>query len=79
MSFRDPLLRRKDAVSFAPDGSQSISDPMTLLSYVPGGLPRSSVVVSVTNTSCSQRHLTWRWSKLWSHTQLGGPRVKTLS
>ena len=48
----------KYAVAFAPDGSQSISDPMTLLSYVPGGLPRSSVVVAVTNTSSSQRHLT---------------------
>ena len=66
-------------MSFVPDGSQSIRGPMTLLSDVPGGLPRSSVVVLVTNTSTSQRHLTWRWSKLWSHTQLGGPRVKTLS
>ena len=32
--------------------------PMTLLSYVPGGLPRSSVDVAVTNTSTSQGHLT---------------------
>ena len=44
--------------------TQSIRSPMTLLSYVPGGLPRSSVVVAVTNTSTSQRHLTWRWSML---------------
>ena len=28
------------------------------------GLPRSSVVVAVTNTSTSQIHLTWRLSKL---------------
>ena len=60
MSFRDPLLRRKDAASFAPDGSQSIRGPMTLLSYVLGGLPRSSVVVAVTNTITSQGHLTRR-------------------
>ena len=32
--------------------------PMTLLSYVLGGVPRSSLVVAVTNTSTSQRHLT---------------------
>ena len=51
MSFRDPMLRRKDAVSFAPGGSQSTRGPMTLLSYVLGGLPRSSVVVAGTNTS----------------------------
>ena len=49
-SFRDPMLRREDAVSFAPDGSQSTRGPMTLLSYVQGGSPRSSVVVAVTNT-----------------------------
>ena len=30
----------------------------------PGGSPRSSVVVAVTNTSTSQRHLTLRYSKL---------------
>ena len=60
MSFRDPMLRKKDAVSFAPDGSRSTRGPMTLLSYVIGGLPRSSVVVAVTNTSTSQKHLTWR-------------------
>ena len=35
--------------------------------------------VAVTNTSTSQRHLTWRQSKLRSHTRLGGPKVKTLS
>ena len=64
MSFRDPMLRRKDAVSFAPGASQSARGLMTLLSYVQGGLPRSSVVVAVTNTSTSQRHLTLRWSKL---------------
>ena len=64
MSFRDPLLRRKGAVSFAPDGSQSIRGPMTLLTYVPCGLPRSSMVIAVTDTRSAQRHLTWRWSKL---------------
>ena len=32
-------------------GSQSTRGPMTLLSYVLGGLPRSSVIVAVTNTS----------------------------
>ena len=51
MSFRDPMLRRKDAVSFAAGGSQSTRGPMTLLSYVLGGLP--SVVVAVTNTRLS--------------------------
>ena len=60
MSFRDAMQRRKDAASFAPGGSQSIRGPMTLLSYVLGGLPRSSVVVAVTNTSISERHLTVR-------------------
>ena len=33
------------------------------LSYVLGGWPRSSVVVAVTNTSTSQRHLTLREEK----------------
>ena len=28
-SFRDPMLRIKDVVSFAPDGSQSTRGPMT--------------------------------------------------
>ena len=50
----------KGAVSFAPDGSRSIRCLMMLLSCVPGGLPRSSVVVAVTNMSASQRHLIWR-------------------
>ena len=54
MSFRDPMLRRKDAVSFAPGGSQSTRGPMTLLSYVLGGLPRSSVVVAVTHEYFSE-------------------------
>ena len=32
----DPILWRKDAVSFAPDGSQSTRSPMTLTSFVRG-------------------------------------------
>ena len=51
----DPLLQRKGAVSFAPDGSQSTRVPTTLHSCEPGGLHRSSVVVMVTNTSTSLR------------------------
>ena len=47
-SFRDPMLRRKGAVLFAPDGLQSRRDPMTLLSYAPGGSLKNSVVVAVT-------------------------------
>ena len=53
-SCRDPMLRCKGAVSFAPDGSQSTRDPMTLL---------NSVVVAVTSTITFQRP-DWRWSKL---------------
>ena len=77
-SFRDPLLRRRGAVSFAPDGSQSTRGPMTLLSYVPG-------VAQEFHGRCGDKHEYFpetpdlAWSKLWLHTQLGGPRVKTLS
>ena len=45
-------------------GHRQQGGPMTLLSYVLGRLPRSSVVVAVTNTSTSQRHLTYRKPKL---------------
>ena len=60
MSFRDPMLRRKDVVSFAPGGSQSTRDPMTLFSCVPGGSLKNSVVVAVTSTSTSQRRVALR-------------------
>ena len=58
--FRDPMLRRKDSVSFTPGGSQSTRDLMILPRYVPGGSLRNSVVVAVINTSTSQRYLIWR-------------------
>ena len=56
-SFRDPLLRKKGAVSFAPDRSESTRVQTTLHTCEPGGLHRSSVVVIVTNTSTSLRHM----------------------
>ena len=58
---RDPVPRRlylKQSDSMPR--SRSIRGPMTLLSFVPGGLPKSSVVIAVTNTSTSLRRLTWR-------------------
>ena len=42
-SFRDPMLRRKGAVLFAPGGLQSTRGPMMLLSYALGGLLKNSV------------------------------------
>ena len=39
-------------------------DLMALPRYGPGGPLRNAVDVAVTNTSTSQRHLIWRWSKL---------------
>ena len=54
-SFWDLMLRKKGAVLFAPDGSQSTRGLMTLHSCEPGGLHKSSVVVAVTNTSTSLR------------------------
>ena len=37
-SFLGPMLRRRDAVSFAPEVLQSTKGPMTLLRYVAGGV-----------------------------------------
>ena len=61
---QDGSLRRCPTIRCCGERSPSTRGPMTLLSYVLGGLPRSSVVVAVTNTSTSQRHLTYRKPKL---------------
>ena len=88
LSFRDPLLRRNDGVSFAPDGSQSIRglifladkvDTVKRGKSVSGKKSKEKVSVKVSTSAPVKTRFTWESQQLLYNPilgRLGQPRFE---